>query len=127
MATLPTALQANTSSKADKTIIVDAANKLFIDGATFAINQAIMQGKFRVFIYNVERMDISYIRTYFTNLGYTIAIPNYNNGQFQPAALFGEFWNHFWLDPFEPFSFFPEAANNNKVYQVLITWHQPTE
>lgn len=122
MATPPTASTANSNSTTNETTITNAANQLFIDGATFAINQATTRGEFAVVINSIDGMDRIFIQNYFQGLGYKIAIPALNNGLTNPATLFGQFFNEFWVDQFMPFSFLP-FFDNKQPYPVMISWN----
>ena len=94
---LPNKATANADSLAAITALQSAANAQFILLATDLINDAISRGVYAVSLNTVDPIDLSSLAAYFATLGYSVTFPDYVNFQDQPAQLFGQAWNEFWL------------------------------
>lgn len=106
MATPPNKATANADATTARTAIESAVDAAFIDDATLAINAAVAQGKFEVTLTTSKDANTTIIHDYFVGLGYTVTYPGQNllpgSRQPQPAELFGEAWEEFWMNGIPP-------------------------
>lgn len=106
MATPPNKITANTNSSAALATIESAADQIFIDDATAAINQAIALGKFQASLTTGRDVNIQIVHDYFVSLGYRICYPDLNalrgNYPVQSAGLFGAALDLFWQNGIHP-------------------------
>lgn len=108
MATPPNRSTANSDALANQALIVSAADQVFIDDATIAILDAIDLGKFEVYLTTSEPQNVQTLHDYFVSLGYMVGYPGLGMkpgsfiSQFEPAQLFGQYWEMFWQHSFPP-------------------------
>ncbi len=118
----PTASVANTASEAEKTILQNAANTLWISLATQAINNAIGLGQYEVYLSTFDNCVPSYLLNYFNNLGYYVTFPDFSplNGA-QPGELFGAAWIAYWENQV------PLASGHplRNPVRIGLAWHPP--
>lgn len=115
MSSLP-ASTANSDSDAAKAVLVAADNSKFIGMVDAQILLAIAEGKSFVSATTFGYVHPKDIWAYYANLGYFVRFPDLIQGQrFQPADLFGEFWDDFWGGIFVPP--FPKGP-----IRIVINW-----
>jgi len=91
--------QANTDATTAHDAIQAAANTNFYTLVDAQIQEAIAQGKFQVNCWTTEDVDLSTAFQYYADLGYAVSFPDYpTNLDFQPAQMFGAFWEDFWAN-----------------------------
>jgi hypothetical protein len=103
MASIP-AKTANTDTVSDLAALTAADEASFIAMVDAQILLAIAQGRYQVSATTFGYVKPKDIFKYYANLGYHIYFPDMIQGPFgyQPANLFGEFWDFFWGSSFTP-------------------------
>jgi len=110
---------ANAAADAALLVIQTAANAEFIANADAAINEAVAQGKYKVYLSSVKNMNFPDVFTHYRDLGYVLGPTARMSSRCNPAALFGQFWVDYWNNVWN----MSGLDDNGLPYQIVISWN----
>ena len=112
-----TKAQAQTQSTTANDVLTALENTRFISAVDLQILDAIAQGIFFVNSNTWQGVDPKEVCQYYIDLGYEVYFPEYATSMaYQPAQLFGEFWEAFWAQN----SMIPPSLKNP--VRMIISW-----
>lgn len=112
-----TKAQAQSQSTAADEVLTNLENTRFIAAVDYQILDAIAQGKYFVNSNTWPGVDPKEVCQTYIDLGYQVYFPDYPTSMaYQPAQLFGEFWDAFWAQN----SYIPPSIKNP--VRIIISW-----
>jgi hypothetical protein len=107
------------AAAAAHTVLQTIADANFIAAADIAIAEKTSLGQYLVSLEVFDNVNLQNIVTYYQNLGFIVSAPFPPNVGNQPAQLFGEVWDDYWLN--QTFWFTINGFPRPKT--VFISWY----